>query len=378
VTLRSAAGRVSAFLILSYIIDWVLILGIAAIGAAFSVTDPNKRAFSLTDPSISYPYTNETVSSAVLLIVSLVAPAAIILLLVLLIIPSPKGFSGSPRALVWRYKAWEWNAGWMGLGVSLAGVYMVTQGLKDLMGKPRPDLLARCNPDLSKIAVFAVGGLGRQMTGAPNLVTWQICQNQSKQLTNDGFSSFPSGHASFSFAGLTYLTLWLCSKFAIAFPYLTPASRQWNYERPLAPTPGLPSSSCGKNEVNELAASSEQQILNIPLRGQGAAPPIYLQVVALVPFCIASFISASRWFNYRHHGFDILYGASLGLLGAWVGFRLYHPSIHCGNGWAWAARSRTHAFFRGIKCVEPVSTEGWATARAVESDEENLKSPAAL
>ncbi|KAN0067604.1 PAP2 superfamily domain containing protein [Elaphomyces granulatus] len=350
--------------------------GIAAIGVAFQVTDTNKHAFSLTDPNISYPYTNETVSSAVLIVVSLVAPGAIIVLLTLLVVPSPKGFSGAPQALVWRHKAWEWNAGWMGLGISLAAVYMATQGLKDLVGKPRPDLLARCNPDLSKIAVYTVGGLGKQMTGAPNLVTWQICQNKSDQLKIDGFSSFPSGHTSFSFAGLTYLTLWLCSKFAIAFPYLAPVSRQYSYERPLAPEPGLPSSSRDESEVNGFDASSEQQSLSIPLRSQGAAPPIYLQVVALVPLCIASFISASRWFNYRHHGFDILFGAGLGLLSAWIGFHLYHPSIHRGSGWAWAARSRTHAFFRGIKCVERVSTEGWATATAVESDVE--KSPAAL
>lgn len=151
-------------------------------------------------------------------------------------------------------------------------------------------------------------------------------------------------------------------------------SRQGDYERPPAPTPGLPSSSRGEDEVNGFDASSEQQVSNIPLRRRGAAPPIYLLVVALVPLCVASFIASSRWFNYRHHGFDILCGASLGILGAWVGFRLYHPSIYRGNGWAWAARSRTHAFFRGIKCVEPVSTEGWATA--VESDEE--KYPAAL
>jgi PAP2 superfamily protein len=171
--------------------------GIAAIGVAFNVADTNKHAFSLTDPNISYPYTtNETVSTAVLIVVSLVAPAAIIVLLTLLVVPSPKGFSGVPQALVWRHKAWEWNAGWMGLGISLAAAYMATQGLKDLVGKPRPDLLARCNPDLSKIAVYTVGGLGKQMTGAPNLVTWQICQNKSDQLKIDGFSSFPSGHTS--------------------------------------------------------------------------------------------------------------------------------------------------------------------------------------
>lgn len=73
---------------------------------------------------------------------------------------------------------------------------MATQGLKALYGKPRPDMLARCDPDLSNIAAHAVSGLGRRLSGAPTMVTWEICQNKSDTLKVDGFSSFPSGHAS--------------------------------------------------------------------------------------------------------------------------------------------------------------------------------------
>lgn len=71
---------------------------------------------------------------------------------------------------------------------------MATQGLKDLVGKPRPDLLARCNPDLDAIEQNLVGGLG--VAGAPLIVSWHICRDQSDFLKVDGFSSFPSGHAS--------------------------------------------------------------------------------------------------------------------------------------------------------------------------------------
>lgn len=99
-----------------------------------------------------------------------------------------------------RRRFWEWNAGWLGLVVALAGVFMSTQGLKDLVGKPRPDLLARCNPDLSNIAKYAISGLGEQLQGAPTLVSWQICQDQSDLVRVDGFSSFPSGHASRMFS----------------------------------------------------------------------------------------------------------------------------------------------------------------------------------
>lgn len=141
---------------------------------------------------------HETVSTATLILVSLFAPAVIIVIGALLLTPgtaAPDGPKPSKSQMI-RRKLWEWNVGWLGLVVALAGVWMSTQGLKDLAGKPRPDLLARCNPDVTKIAQFARSGLGERLPGAPTMVSWKICQNQSKLVRVDGFSSFPSGHAS--------------------------------------------------------------------------------------------------------------------------------------------------------------------------------------
>jgi membrane-associated phospholipid phosphatase len=98
-----------------------------------------------------------------------------------------------------RRKIWEWNAGWMGLALALASAWCATQGLKVLIGKPRPDLIARCDPDLSLIDKYTVGGLGGRVDGAPVLVSWEICRDQSNSLAIDGFSSFPSGHSSCGF-----------------------------------------------------------------------------------------------------------------------------------------------------------------------------------
>ncbi|KAL1964258.1 hypothetical protein VTN77DRAFT_7078 [Rasamsonia byssochlamydoides] len=361
--LRDTAVRISKLLVLSYVVDWILIIVVAAIGAGFSKVQGNQNPFSLTDLSISYPYAvKETVTTSTLVLVSLVAPAALILILTFFFVPTPTALRGAPFALIWRRKIWEWNAGWMGLGVALAGAFVATEGLKDLMGKPRPDFLARCDPDLSKVATYAVSGLGRQLQGAPTLVTWEICRNQGYDVKVDGFASFPSGHSSFSFAGMTYLTLWLCAKFSISFPYLGP--------RPLPPaiTSGHAGTSSedtnleNSKQVSEQASpSSSPSSSAISLRSQGAAPPVYLLIIAFVPLCVAAFIASSRWFNHRHHGFDILFGSAMGIVFAWIGFRLYHQPIRRSDGWAWAARSRGHAFFRGFGYADVVSAEGWAS-----------------
>ncbi|KAF5012180.1 hypothetical protein F66182_15284, partial [Fusarium sp. NRRL 66182] len=284
-------------------------------GAGFSKVAPAQRPFSLTDPAISLPYkSKDTVSSGLLIAIGLAIPAGIILVFSWLLVPSnPRALRRAPFALIWRRKVWEWNAGWMGLGLALAATYTATQGLKDLIGKPRPDLIGRCDPDLSKIST-----------------------NQGSDLKNDGFAAWPSGHSSFSFAGMVYLTLWLCAKFSVAFPYIGPLA--FGARAPAAVT------QVQKTET-ELASTTTNPLAISP-RDQGAAPPVYLQILAFVPVCVAFFVACSRYHDHRHAGFDIISGSLLGIFFAYVGFHMYHLPLRRSDGWAWAARSRRHAFFR--------------------------------
>ncbi|KAJ5931140.1 hypothetical protein N7466_006633 [Penicillium verhagenii] len=339
-------ARVSKLVVLSYIIDWVFIIAVALFGYAFYKQTPNQHPFSLTDPSISYPYTeHETVTDTTLILVSVLAPAAVILITALAIIPgtaAPAGIKPSKYQTL-RRKLWEWNAGWMGLGIALAGVWMSTQGLKVLIGKPRPDLLARCNPNLDDITTYTVGGLGEKLTGAATLVSYKICQDQSSLVTVDGFSSFPSGHSSFSFSGLGYLTLWLCAKFSIGFPYL----------------PSYPVE--GKTHTDDQSS----------VRTRGAAPPVPLMVVAFVPTATAFYIASSRWFNYRHHGFDIIFGSIMGMAFAWIGFNMYHLPIRRGAGWAWGPRAHRRAFIRGVGFPSSLGIDSWAYA----CSDRNIETP---
>jgi hypothetical protein len=163
---RAHGGRVSIPLILSYVFDWIIIVAAAVVAAVFSTITPNKRPFSLNNAEISYPFvTKEKISTATLVICGLVAPAAIIFIVCLFLVPGPTVPKSTPKALIWRRKLWEWHTGWLGLGLSLAAAFLITNGMKNLFGKPRPDLLSRCNPDLLNIGKYAVGGFPNALEG---------------------------------------------------------------------------------------------------------------------------------------------------------------------------------------------------------------------
>jgi membrane-associated phospholipid phosphatase len=356
---RTSGGRVSLALIFSYVFDWIIIVLAAVVGAVFSIITPNKRPFSLNNAEISYPYvTKEKISTATLIICGLVAPAIIIFLVCLFLVPGPTVSKSTPKALIWRRKLWEWHTGWLGLGLSLAAAFLITDGMKNLFGKPRPDLLSRCNPDLQNVAKYAVGGLSNTVEGF-NVVSATICQQTDKSLLNDGFRSFPSGHSSFSAAGLVYVSLFLASKLAITIPFLAPSS----YSQDTSRFSAFPSRAekrdtellrigCQDKGLgdtnNQVQLPSGHNDAIIAARNQAAAPPVYLLVFAIIPFFASIYISSTRYSDFRHHGFDILFGYFIGTVTSVFAFRYYHLPISQGGGWSWGPRSRDRSFWAGV------------------------------
>lgn len=188
-----------------------------------------------------------------------------------------------------------------------------------------------------------------------------------------------------SFAGLLYLALFFCSKFAIVIPYLPPHATSHdeahrhdvdtlhgldneNNSAPLprcdtlSPTSSTSSSSSSSSKDSSVCAPpahSPPSIISYPPRNRAAAPPLYLLILPLLPLCAACYITATRYFQYHHFGADLFGGAIIGIAASWFSFRWYHLPLSYGAGWAWGARSRHRAWYVGVGTGGYVGTEGW-------------------
>lgn len=65
--------------------------------------------------------------------------------------------------------------------------------VKNAVGRPRPDLIARCKP--------------KEGTPEHTLITIDSCTETHHHTLHDGWRSFPSGHSALAFSGLGYLAL---------------------------------------------------------------------------------------------------------------------------------------------------------------------------
>jgi hypothetical protein len=107
----------------------------------------------------------------------------------------------------------------------------------------------------------------------------------------------------------------------------------------------------------------------IAARNQAAAPPVYLLVFAIIPFA-SIYVSSTRYSDFKHHGFDILFGYFIGTVTAVFAFRFYHLPVSQGAGWSWGPRSRDRSFWAGIGVGNYVGTNAIAVI-AESADVEN-------
>ncbi|MBW0528399.1 hypothetical protein O181_068114 [Austropuccinia psidii MF-1] len=237
---------------LSFLLDWLMIIFLV-IGFSFiNRIQGFHREFDLNDPTIQFTHVNhERVPVHLLIILAIVIPVILIVF---------------TSQFLLKSKA-DTHLALLGLALSLTMALVITVSVKVTVGRPRPDMLARCQPSPQAIS---------NMTSRLGKSNSSICTApvNSKEF-QDGFRSFPSGHSSTAWSGLGYLAIYLAGKLNLL-----------------------------RNRIHSIK-------LWIPV----------------TPLLGATLIAVSRTMDYRHHWQDVLVGSLIGLITAWFSYRLYYPSL---------------------------------------------------
>lgn len=163
------------------VFDWVTVLGALVLFLLLEHgLSPFHRLFSLDDETIQFPHAvHERVPVWLLFIIAYLIPALTIAL----------------HSLIMR-RGWRMiHISILGLTAATALTVFATALIKNGVGRPRPDLLDRCQP--------------LKDTPATGLVDVSVCTTTNAHFLDEGFRSFPSGHSSYAFAGLGFLACWL-------------------------------------------------------------------------------------------------------------------------------------------------------------------------
>ncbi|KAH8882236.1 PAP2-domain-containing protein [Thozetella sp. PMI_491] len=250
----------------SYASDYV---GFALLVTAYLLIqffiEPFHRMFTLSDLRIAFPHAeHERVPLALDFVYAVFIPLGVLLLYNVVSGASPH----------------KHHVTILGMVISLILSAVLTDVVKNMVGRPRPDLLARCKP----------------APGTPTdiLVTIDVCTETHPHTLQDGWRSFPSGHSSFSFAGLGYLSLFFAGQMRI-----------------------FAHSSGSGSERSTLGEHAEKVVRGDLLRA----------LLCLGPLLGATMIAISRCQDYRHDVYDVVIGSLLGWTVTYWSYRRHWPRL---------------------------------------------------
>lgn len=238
-----------------YVHDWLCVAALLVF--FFAVAErakPFNRQFKLSDPTIQHPFAEvERVSGPMCLVIAATVPLVVMTVVTFIIHRKQK------------------DEAWHLLQVSLLGVYLtvsvdgvVTDILKNWVGRPRPDFLARC--------------VAKSSTPVDIFVDISVCTGPlGDGALEDGMRSTPSGHLSISFSTFLFLSMWLFGQLRL--------------------------------------------LRNV------SSNPLYMYLFAGSPLLLATYVALSRVQDYRHHFVDIILGGILGCTIAVVIYRKFFNSV---------------------------------------------------
>ncbi|CAL4998244.1 unnamed protein product [Urochloa decumbens] len=176
-TIRSHGRKVARL----HMYDWIILLCLAVLDGLLNIIEPFHRFVGrdmMTD--LRYPLKGNTIPFWAVPLIAIVLPWVV--------------FGG----IYFKKKnVYDLHHGILGILYSVLITAVITDAIKDGVGRPRPDFFWRCFPD-----------------GIPNYdnVTTDVICHGEKSVIKEGHKSFPSGHSSWSFAGLGFLAWYLAGK----------------------------------------------------------------------------------------------------------------------------------------------------------------------
>lgn len=236
--------------------DWIILVLLAVIDGLLNLIEPFHRFVGrdmMTD--ISYPMKGNTVPFLAVPVYAIIFPV---------IIFTMRYFR--------RRDLYDLHHAILGVLYSVLITAVVTDAIKDAVGRPRPDFFWRCFPDGK--AVY-------------DPVTTEVICHGDKRVIKEGHKSFPSGHTSWSFAGLGFLAWYISGKIQA-------------FDR--------------RGHVAKLC-------------------------VVFLPILCAALVAISRVDDYWHHWQDVFTGGSIGLVIASFCYLQFFPLPYELEGWG------PHAYF---------------------------------
>ncbi|GLT91875.1 hypothetical protein SLE2022_097370 [Rubroshorea leprosula] len=237
--------------------DWLILLFLIVLDVILNVIEPFYRFVGkdmMTD--LSYPMKDNTVPFWAVPMIAILLPFCVILVYYFI-----------------RKDVFDLHQAILGLLFSVLITGVITDAIKDAVGRPRPDFFWRCFPN---------------GTGVFNNGTGEVICNGLKSVIKEGHKSFPSGHTSWSFAGLGFLALYVSGKIRV-------------FDR--------------RGHVAKLC-------------------------IVFLPLLVAALVGISRVDDYWHHWQDVFAGGLLGTTVATFCYLQFFPPPYDVDGWG------PHAYFQ--------------------------------
>ncbi|XP_076947763.1 lipid phosphate phosphatase 2-like isoform X1 [Bidens hawaiensis] len=270
-TIRTHGAKVAR----THMHDWLVLLLLVVIEVVLNVIEPFHHfvgAEMMAD--LKYPLQDNTVPLWSVPIIAILLPLAVILIYYFV----RKDFYDLHQAVLGKYYLQNTFSCLLnfltyishhvlsGLLFSVLITGVLTDAIKDAVGRPRPDFFWRCFPDGK--AVF-------------DPVTSRVMCTGLKSVIKEGHKSFPSGHTSWSFAGLGFLSWYMAGKIRV-------------FDQ--------------RGHVAKLC-------------------------IVVFPLLIAALIGVSRVDDYWHHWQDVFAGGLLGMTVASFCYLQFFPPPYDIDGW---------------------------------------------